>query len=241
MHQLDGAYLRIERAGEHLADLETRIRTFTNAEKDNVPFQFDTDTCQIAIGPFGEGTALVQNLQRLSPSWSILIGEIAYNLRSALDYLVYELAFLDSGSEQGGTQFPIEKTPEGFRERRKTFLKGLSVKHIASIEALQLYKGTTWTQLLASLSNPDKHRHLSPVVNLTESVINVSALEPGGFGDVTKHVYRTKNKFGDVLDMHVQTDFVLSVTFSDGTPIIKTLQKLIFQVRDTLDAFKSEF
>jgi hypothetical protein len=239
MHRLDGAYLRVDRASEHLADLETRICAFTNAQKDNVPFEFDTDTCKICVHPHDKG--LVQKLQSLSLSWSILIGEITYNLRSALDYLVYQLAILDSGSKQGGTQFPIEDTEQGFRRRVKIFLKGLSVKHIASIEALQPYKGTAWTQLLALLSNPDKHRHLTPVVNLTESAVTVSALQPGGFGGITKHVYRAKNRFGDVLDMHVQTDFVLNVTFSDGTPIIKTFRELICQVRDTLDAFNFEF
>jgi hypothetical protein len=39
---------------------------------------------------------------------SIVVGEICYNLRAALDYLVYELARLDSGCIQNGTQFPIE-------------------------------------------------------------------------------------------------------------------------------------
>jgi hypothetical protein len=36
-----------------------------------------------------------------------LVGEICYNLRSALDYLVFELAKHDSGTRQENTQFPI--------------------------------------------------------------------------------------------------------------------------------------
>jgi len=235
MHRLDGAFLRTERAGEHLADLEGRIRNFIDTKKDKIPFQFDTDTCQISFSPlYIKGDILLD-------IWPVLIGEIIYNLRSALDYLIFELAFLDSGSEQRDTQFPIEHTPEGFNRRRKPFLKGLSVKHIAGIEALQPYNGTTWTHLLALLSNPDKHRHLTPVVNQAESVIKVSAHAPGELEGVSGHVYRTKNGAGDVLDMHVETDFALNVTFSDGTPIIETLQQLKFQVRDLLTTFNSEF
>jgi hypothetical protein len=235
MHRLDGAYLRVERAGEHLADLESRISAFINTEKDKVPFEFNTDTCQIRIGVFEV------KWDTLWDSWRVLIGEIIYNLRAALDYLIYELALLDSGAEQQGTQFPIEHTPQGFNGRRNSFLKGLSVKHITSIEVLQPYNGTTWAHLLALLSNPDKHRHLTPVVNLSESRINISAHTPGELKGVLSHVYRTKNAAGELLDMQVETDFALHVTLSDGTPIVETLQQLQFQVRNTLDAFKSEF
>ena len=235
MHRLNGAYLRTERAGEHLTDLEGRIRNFIDTKKDNIPFQFDTDTCQILITPFKiKGDILLK-------IWPVLIGEIIYNLRSALDYLIFEMAFLDSGAEQQGTQFPIEHKPAGFNRRRNTLLKGLRVKHIASIEALQPYKGTTWTHLLALLSNPDKHRHLTPIVNLAESVIKISAHAPGELEAVSGHVYRTKNSAGDVLDMHVETDFALSVTFSDGTPVIETLKQLVLDVTQTLHLFDSEF
>ena len=56
----------------------------------------------------------------LSKKWlipamlGILIGETIYNLRAILDYLVYELAILDSGQIQKGTQFPIEDTESEF-------------------------------------------------------------------------------------------------------------------------------
>ncbi len=236
MHRLDGAYLRTERAGEHLADLESRIRLFVDTEKDKVPFEFDPDTSQIVVGPF----EVKREYDGVYDPWRILIGEITYNLRAALDYLVYELAFLDSGAEQKGTQFPIEDTPKGFNGRRNAFLKGLNVKHITSIEALQPYKGTAWTHLLALFSNPDKHRYLTPVVSLSESVIRISVRALGGFEGVPGHVYRTKTNSGE-LNMHVDTDFALRVTFNDGTPIIETLQQLQFQVRNTLDVFKSEF
>jgi hypothetical protein len=44
----------------------------------------------------------------------IRVGEVCYNFRSALDYLIFELAKLDSGVEQGGTQFPIMDSPKDF-------------------------------------------------------------------------------------------------------------------------------
>jgi len=80
------------------------------------------------LPPFGK---------RRLPLVSILIGEICYNLRSALDYLVYELAILDSSKRQDGTQFPIDDTPEKFSKHKRSWLKGLNSNHVAAIEKLQ--------------------------------------------------------------------------------------------------------
>jgi hypothetical protein len=66
----------------------------------------------------------------------ILIGEIAYNLRSSLDYLVFELARFDSGAVQDNTQFPIDDTPKKFKGHIASRLKGLCPTHIAAIEQL---------------------------------------------------------------------------------------------------------
>src|SRR5207253_9743560 len=44
----------------------------------------------------------------------ILIGEVCYNLRSALDYLIHELTNIDTGPPKHKTQFPIEDGKNGF-------------------------------------------------------------------------------------------------------------------------------
>ena len=74
---------------------------------------------------------------------SILVGEIIYNLRAAIDYLIYELAFVDSKKIQHGTQFPIEDTEGDVmgrcdeKRRRGVFLRGLTDQHRAAIKRLQ--------------------------------------------------------------------------------------------------------
>jgi hypothetical protein len=45
---------------------------------------------------------------------AIVDGEVAYNTHASLDYFVYALAWLDSGSEVTMTQFPIDETKETF-------------------------------------------------------------------------------------------------------------------------------
>jgi hypothetical protein len=95
--------------------------------------------------------------------FSVVIGEIVYNLRSALDYLVFELAGLDSGCIIEGTQFPIERSQKSFKWRvRGGWLDVLNAAHVAAIEALQPYRGCQWAAVLQNLSNPDKHVHLVP-------------------------------------------------------------------------------
>src|SRR5207248_7031111 len=153
MTQLDGAFARVDRAGEHLAELKTIIDAFRQGRHDARSIVLDPD--------------VIKN-GNIEPEWpifdrlriAILVGEICYNLRAALDYLVYEFALLDSGKVQEGTQFPIEYRPKDFKGWAKVRLRGLNARHNACIKALQPYSGCDWTGTLKEISNPDKHRTL---------------------------------------------------------------------------------
>src|SRR5262249_11398095 len=92
---LHGADIRVQRADDHLKELK---RLEAGLPKPNVIEERD----------FLGGAVTIERITKdeIPPMTSILIGEVVYNLRAALDYLVYELAILDSGSIQDGTQFP---------------------------------------------------------------------------------------------------------------------------------------
>src|ERR1700731_4138428 len=129
-HPLDGGFERIRRANEHLADLEQRVRdTFIQqAESIASAIEFDSN-------PPGEIKKVHPPTQTFWPMRiAILIGEICYNLRAALDYLVFELAKLDSGAPQEGTQFPIVDAKKDFEAGVGRWLKGISASHVAAIE-----------------------------------------------------------------------------------------------------------
>jgi hypothetical protein len=114
VHPLDGSFEREWWAGEHLRDLELEISRVFERQANAVPFDLDPKAPHGAI-----------NI-RLPPETffgmriGILVGEICYNLRSALDYLIFELAKLDSGVEQRGTQFPIMDAKQDFDGRGKS-------------------------------------------------------------------------------------------------------------------------
>ncbi len=223
-HLLDSAFERIKRTEKHLADLNVEIRAFEDAQGEFRPQNLDLE--QIAT-EYAKGDLVPLPMPSLI---SILIGEIAYNLRAALDYLVYALAVLDSGEPQNSTQFPIEYTPQGFGGRKKQgFLRGLNAAHITAIERLQPYQGCDWTGLLRSLSNPDKHRHPTLIIRPKQVRLTLGRM-----------ITQTGPDIFD--DMEVKDIWsVTRVLFPGGGPIIETLQTLKSQVADTLEAFKPEF
>lgn len=171
---------------------------------------------------------------------SILIGEVLYNLRASLDYLVYELSALDSGSYKSGTQFLIEDTPDSFQRRRKTHLKGINDSYVAAIERLQACNGIKWTQLLRTLSNPDKHRHL--VINThSTKVVTSETTQPtdlGGSGDglFFELAFKTNGR-----KMYVNIQVAFFTAFEDGLPVVDSLQEIKTQVAQVLTDFKPEF
>jgi len=229
MHPLDGAYERVKRAGKHLTYLKRRINIFRQVAIDTV-----VDNNYLDLLKEVERRQKPVTLQGVSshpvPSIiEILIGEIIYNLRAALDYLVYELAHFDSGSIVDHTQFLIEDCPKDFRSKRNYRLKGVSTKHRADIELLQPYNGCQWTKLIRDLSDPDKHRRLTTSYAV---VLDIQTLHPGSTEPV-----RPDRK------MYVPADFSIDIHFYDRTQIITidTLKQLKLYVTDTLNFFKPDF
>lgn len=98
----------------------------------------------------------------------VIAGEIVHNLRSTLDNLIWMLAYRNCGHEVKNTQFPIVHSRKAFDQQQKRRLKGLTATQIDIIENLQPYNGGVWLQMLAELSNPDKHRHLILIENVAK-------------------------------------------------------------------------
>jgi hypothetical protein len=167
----------------------------------------------------------------------VLIGEVCYNLRSALDYFIFALAKHDSGIPQRGTQFPIVDTEKDFIWRAKTWLKGVNSAHIAEIKMLQPYKGCNATKILRDLSNRDKHREFADIKGEYRAIGYV----PGdpNFSRLPDPARRTPHPIAGGMD--VKIEFAAEITFVDGTPIVETLEVVKLFVSETLEAFESEF
>jgi hypothetical protein len=223
---LDGAYARLDRAQEHLTDLELRAKAITHPRVKNIIAQTDLNT----VKDFVINDPLVELPQIVS----VLIGEVIYNLRAALDYLVFDLAAFDSGRPQIGTQFPIDDRPETFASHRDVFLKGISEEHVTRIEKFQPYNGNYYSAMIRDLSNPDKHRKLTVIG--TNGIYRVQVVRS------SEHHVDPKTGVRTVYKVDMTSDFVGHITFEpDERQAIETLKILVAHVADILNEFKPIF
>jgi hypothetical protein len=221
---LDDAFLRIDRAGQHLANLKRRVKAYDKAHGEAFVIRVEGMTVSQPTVPSEPPPRYL----------GVLIGETVQNLRTALDYLVFGLAWFDSGPDiERKTQFPIEDRPQGFSGRRNSFLKGVSDEHVAAIERLQPYNGGLWLANLRTLSNLDKHNVLAVAAG-----IQGHGIVPVGLSD--EHA-KAAGGFRKPGDMGMYYKFPIAITFPDGAPVIEILQLLKTEMRSVLEAFKPEF
>jgi len=228
---LDASYLRVKRAGQHIKALEVAQNRIKIDPADIV--RVDPDPQASERGPnvrrrFQTPRFILPETAEAKPMWAIRFGEAIYNLRAALDYLVYSLAHLDSGQPQDGTQFPITSTEAIFNQMvdgRRSYVTGVSQVHLAQIEALQPYQHgfNYWLARLAELSNPDKHRHLTIIQNQVSTI-------------TAWHIPAAPGR-----EMDVDFQATRVIRLSDGLGALETLRMLLLNVTETLDQFKPDF
>ena len=114
--------------------------------------------------------------------WSVILGEILYNLRSALDHLVWQLVVANGQTAGHHNAFPIVNSERAWQKATKR-LEGVTSEVKEKIRCLQPYTGglnlpfdvrNFWK--LHSLCNIDKHRHLNIVI------VGTSGIKPIVFG-----------------------------------------------------------
>jgi hypothetical protein len=215
---LNDARARVTRAEEHITSLESNCASISSPDNTVVMGMHNVPAIGVPL-----------HVPEAPPILSILVGETIYNLRAALDYLMYELVYLDGRKRKSKTNFPIKNTEEewdNFVSHKETGLwfNSLTFEHQTAIKALQPCFGPVWVGELRGLSNPDKHRRLTFVKADTAPQV----------GDGAK----TANLS---LPMMVTLRFTGKITFDDGTSVVETLKHLQQQVSDVIQAFDPDF
>ena len=240
---LASSLLKVQRAAEQIAHLASGMKAFL----DSNPYRIVRDVDHVA-GRIAWRTTV---REPCPPIWSVLIGECLHNLRSALDYMIWDLVILETGKHPVVTksQFPIFLHEAGYNERAKGFLKGVGNKPRAVIKALQPFstgeneRSPLWQ--LHELSNWDKHRslrltgaHLHPWQNYIEVGITklpgaftgMQAVAPGTFEDNTVIMSLTFTGLWDEssTDVEVEGDFAFDISLNkigpaQGAVVIPTL------------------
>ena len=172
--------------------------------------------------------------------WSVTLGEILYNLRSALDHLIWQLVRANGQCPGRHNAFPIVKEDDGWEKQKKGqwALSGVSESAVEMIRRLQPYTGGVGLPFnvgafwqLHSLCNIDKHRHLvfaiassdglGPRHNRPPFDRPMPARPLRGWGDLGKikkdHVMLSLNDAG----VRIEPDFQISIRFEEiGEPEI---------------------
>lgn len=155
---LESSYLKLGRATEHLEQLDTEVRAFVNSQPYGVIPHWDFDA--------PEHTMRVRTVVEPPAHLGLICGDVLHNLRSSLDHLIYELAGIGKDKRGEHTQWPVCDTPDLFKERSRSYLKGVDTVHWAAIKRAQPYNpGYRLFSQLALLDDRDKHRLVQPIVS----------------------------------------------------------------------------
>lgn len=227
MPSLSDAYVRLKRADEHLQGVYELAEKICKAQAEATKVHVAVGQI-IGPGEMAEVFFVESAHTPIAERLAVLIGDSVNSLRSCLDYLVGELAELDSGSRKPRTQFPVEALPEAFQRKKNTFLNGLNTAHIANIESLQPYNGIDWTAKLARMSNWDKHNKLVLVAH--DYLVSVCQTRngPDASGEA-------------VIQLQFELQPSLCIQLEDGLQVLDSLQEIRRGVSSTLDHFSSEF
>ncbi len=165
---LTGVKRKIERAHHHLAELRESLEDALDASGERFSSEFDPQT--------GQQVYRAHGLPKIGPQWSLMVGDVLHNLRSALDHLAWQLVILDGGEPGVQTQFPVRETP--FNKSGDLTATQLNppvndARILDALEASQPYRGADGSPaqvdrnplwLLHRLNIIDKHRLLLVVV-----------------------------------------------------------------------------
>ncbi|OFV95671.1 MAG: hypothetical protein A3F68_12215 [Acidobacteria bacterium RIFCSPLOWO2_12_FULL_54_10] len=164
-HPLDSARSKVDRAKQHLGDLERLIANWSDPKRHKIGAKRDPQTEHLHYYLVG-----VAKIDEPIPT---TIGDVIQNLRSALDHIAFQLVFKDTNGigplNKDGTrradafkhvQFPIlEEPPPDNTVREDRHVQGMAQPSIDAIDRTKPYKGgndTLW--LINRLNNIDKHR-----------------------------------------------------------------------------------
>jgi hypothetical protein len=243
VHPLDGSRLKVQRAREHLKTLDDEMRAFSDSEPYRVVTEQEPETHDYVWRVFFNRPDV-----RPPDHLAVVAGDAIHNLRSALDYLAWQLAIIGRGADRG-TYFPLFEDFEEYRRKKPHPLGHVLDRHRTMVERLQPYHvwaamnaGTGFPLanyallLIGRLDNWDKHRLLltgatfavfrPPVIrNLRRAKIKAPI---GGFRvDDGAELYRITEieALDPTLKMDVESRLPFSVSFGDPSIPSQTLPR----------------
>lgn len=154
MVTLEGVNAKIQRAQDEIERLSKDVAASCEAQRVLFSEELRPDVGD-KIWVFRGETPIVPI------EYSVRLGEIIYNLRSALDQLIWQLVHANYKTPGRHNEFPILEDESRFNNAVKSKLKGVSQESSDKIREMQPFcKNDEWSALktLHALCNIDKHR-----------------------------------------------------------------------------------
>jgi hypothetical protein len=157
---LRGAKVRLMRAVARHMELQALEH---EGKTDPQPIRLTADRAEWEAGEPLRPTIDWSQARRIDVTHAkLLTSEIVQHLRAALDYLAYNLVWLDAGRpDRGGERsihFPVVRNETRWKSEAHGRLPGVTREHLAIIREYQPFMGCRWTATLADLAMIDRHR-----------------------------------------------------------------------------------
>lgn len=164
---LDPIRLRMDRVNETAKDLNEAIQGFYATNPYEVVHEFDTrgkEPMPPSVDPRrGVHIYRVRIRREIPPRVAILAGEVMQGMRSALDYLAWQLALATSESPPQTTAFPIFSDAGRYARDRLRFIGAIDPEIHPLFDSVQPHHAGDEARshplwVLHRLANDDKHK-----------------------------------------------------------------------------------
>lgn len=251
---MSGIEAKIERAKEHFDEIKQLVLAFGESKPYRVVGQEHSET-----GEYWH----VLRVRRYPPRRiAAVTGDMLHNLRSALDFLAWQLVEANGVEPTDKTSFPISNSPEEFETSGLRKVEGASKGAVELVKAAKPYQGgndALWR--LHKLDIVDKHRLLVTVGSAYTNIsIDFSTYMQRTFGrelppmrlgmkpaeslfplkDGTV-LYRVMPGARRVDDDDPEFSFEIALDepkVVEGEPLIPTLNDLLQAVEGVIEAFR---
>jgi hypothetical protein len=161
-----GIWLKIERAKDHVRDLDRRIAEFMLRKPYTATVDREKATGHHVI------SARVNEQPPLW--WGTIAGDAVQNLRAALDLTIYQLVLASGSTPAASTSFPIAETADEYTSISETSLAGLSREMQELVHRARPYRqGNPVLWRLQLLDASVRQVGIQPVAAATKSLIDV--------------------------------------------------------------------
>lgn len=244
--------VKVERAKEHIGNLNAEITTFRQRDPYKVSPNIDPQTGELAIS--------VEIREYPPLRWGALAGDVVHNLRSALDILWRIVCLSPDRSENRRDGFPILSS----KEFKRRFLRKKQPARQALVDLLKTIQpyepgdegGNDLLWKLRVVNDTDKHHLLIPVfVGLRGGLVIATPAEGAALAcEITVRPYtypiaqgaelfRVALPFAEGTQVNVKVELGLQVAFGEpqlvqGQEIVSTLHQFVGVVEGVAETFR---